>query len=59
VLDIFVETKGKEESWGKSESEKGKRNSGKDGNSNAIMWKKRSVLFNFPYREICAHIKSR
>ena len=56
---IFVYLEGKEENWGKSESKKRKRNNEKAGNSNAIVWKKRSILFNFPYWEVCTHIKSR
>ena len=41
VPNIFVEIEGTEESLAKSESKKRKRNSQKDRNLNAIMWKKR------------------
>jgi hypothetical protein len=53
VSDIFAEIEGNEENWGKSESKKRKRNIKKGENSNIVVWKKRSILFNFPYWEVC------
>ena len=53
MSDIFIETEGREEKWGKSKSEKRKRNSKKGENSNTCVWNKRSILFNLPYWEVC------
>lgn len=55
VKDIFAETKGKEENWRKSESKKRRRNIQKGEKSISVVWKKRSILFNFPYWEVCIH----
>ena len=59
VSDIFTETEGREEKKGKSKSTERKRNLKKGENSKADMWKKRSILFNLPYWEVCAHINLR
>ena len=59
VSDIFTETEGREEKWGKSKSTKRKRNLKKGENLNTDVWKKRSILFNLPYWEVCAHINLR
>jgi len=58
VKYFFAERKGKEENWGKSESKQIRRNV-KKGENLIIVWKKRSILFNFPYWEVCTHINSR
>lgn len=49
VPNIFVETEGKEENWGKSECKNKKRNIEKTRNFNAIMCKKRLILFSLPH----------
>ena len=59
VSDIFTQTEGREEKWGKSKSTKRKRNLEKGENSKTDVWKKRSILFNFSYWEVCTHIKSK
>ena len=48
-----------EEKWAKSKSTKRKRNLKKGENLKTDMWKKRSILFNLPYWEVCAHINLR
>ena len=59
VSNIFTETEGREEKWGKSKSTKRKRNLKTSENSKTSMWKKRSILLNLPYWELCAHINLR
>ena len=56
MSDIFTETEGREEKRGKSKSTKRKQNLKKDENLKTDVWKKRSILFNLPYWEVCAHI---
>ena len=59
VSDIFTEIEGREEKWGNTKSTKRKKNLKKGENSKTVMWKKRSILFNLPYWEVCAHINLR
>ena len=59
VSDIFTEIEGREEKWGKANSTKRKRNFIKGENLKTVVWKKRSILFNLPYWEVCAHINLR
>ena len=59
MSDIFTKIEGREEKWGKTKSTKRKRNFKKGENLNTVMWKKRSILFNLPYWEVCAHINLR
>lgn len=45
------ETKGKEAIWGNTESNKRKRNNKTSENTDVVVWKKQSILFNLPYWE--------